>query len=36
MDPMPVGLSGCYLKFQVLTYGHYSAALKYVTVVVSD
>jgi hypothetical protein len=36
LQEVPVGLTGRYLKFQVLTYGPYSAALKYVAIVVSD
>jgi hypothetical protein len=36
LQEVPVGLTGRYLKFQVLTYGIFSAALKYVAVVVSD
>ena len=35
LQEVPVGLTGRYLKFQVLTYGIFSAALKYVAVVVS-
>jgi hypothetical protein len=36
LQEVPVGLTGRYLKFQILTYGRYSAGLKYVAVVVSD
>ena len=35
LQEVPVGLTGRYLKFQVLTYGHHSAGLKYVAVLVS-
>jgi hypothetical protein len=35
LQDVQVGLTSRYLKFKVLTYGHYSAALKYVAVVVS-
>ena len=35
LQDVQVGLTGRYLKFKVLTYGHYSAGLKYVAVVVS-
>jgi len=35
LQEVPVGLTGRYLKFQVLTYGPYSAGLKYVAVLVS-
>ena len=34
LQEVSVGLTGRYLKFQVLTYGLYSAALKYVAVLV--
>ena len=35
LQEVPVGLTGRYLKFQVLTYGPYSAGLEYVAVLVS-
>jgi hypothetical protein len=36
LQEVPVGLTGRYLKFKVLTYGPNSAALKYVAIFVSD